>query len=321
MVMVNYLMVVSLVLLSGFVPSARAENSPGKESVKLALNWKPEPQFGGFYAAELGGVFNKNGLRVEILEGGAGTPVVQMVAAGRIDFGIVSGDELVISRSRGSDVVALFSTYQTNPQGIMTHASRGFKKLADVFASEGTLAVQTGLPYMMYLSKKFGKPKVRIVPYLGGISNFLNDKTYSQQCFVTSEPLTAVKQGADPKTFLIAEEGYNPYTTVLITRSDVVKKNSKLVKALVDSVRAGWRLYLDDPMATNQKMAELNKSMDLATFTSSAKAQKDLIETAETRKNGLGFMTEKRWSELARQLKELKLIDTVPETKAMFIAL
>src|SRR5262249_4494612 len=89
----------------------------GKTSAKtrLALNWKPDPQFGGFYAAP----YEKYGLDLEILPGGAGTPTIQMIGAGSAEFGIVAADELVIARSRGNDVVALFAVFQNNPQGIM----------------------------------------------------------------------------------------------------------------------------------------------------------------------------------------------------------
>ena len=210
-------------------------------STKLALNWKPEPQFGGFYAAQVAGHFKQNGLNVEIIPGGAGTPTVQMIAAGKMDFGIVSADEVVMSQSRGGDVVAVFAAYQTNPQGIMVHAERGIASIKDLYSTEGTLAIQKGLPYAMYLEKKYPKPVVQIVPYLGGIANYMSDKKYSQQCFVTSEPLAAEKLGAQTKTFLVAEAGYNPYTTVLVTRGEVLKKNPKLVKAMVDSVRAWER--------------------------------------------------------------------------------
>ncbi|MEK7356854.1 MAG: ABC transporter substrate-binding protein [Bdellovibrionota bacterium] len=293
-----------------------AEAAPTK--LKLALNWKPEPQFGGFYAAQTGGHYKKQDLEVEVVPGGAGTPVVQMVAAGKMDFGIASADEVVISRARGADVVALFAAYQTNPQGIMTHEARGFKTLADVYGSEGTLALQKGLPYAMFLAKKYPKPKVALVPYTGGVQNFVHDPKFSQQCFVTSEPLTAQKLGAKPKTFLVADEGYNPYTTVLITRGDVLKKNPKVAKALVEAVRAGWREYLDRPEAANKVMIELNKSMDAATFTASAEAQRALIETEETKKSGLGIMTEARWKQLVDQMIELKVIDKAPAAKECF---
>jgi NitT/TauT family transport system substrate-binding protein len=307
---------------------AQAEAGPStraKEKIKLALNWKPEPQFGGFYAAETGGHYRKHGLEVEILPGGAGTPVVQMVAAGKVDFGIVSADEVVISRSHGSTVVALFAAYQTNPQGIMTHAGREFASLKDVYVSEGTLALQKGLPYALYLERKFAPSaadkknmKAKVVPYLGGIANFLNDKNFSQQCFVTAEPLAAKKAGVQVRTFLVADEGYNPYTTVLVTRAEVLARNPELVKAVVSSVRAGWREYLDRPEAANRMMQDLNKSMDENTFKESAEAQKALVETDHTRAKGLGVMTEERWQTLTRQLLDLKLIKKAPEAGAMF---
>jgi NitT/TauT family transport system substrate-binding protein len=274
------------------------------DKIPLALNWKPEPQFGGFYAAANNGSAQRNHVAIEIAPGGAGTPVVQMVAAGKFNFGIASADEVILARARGADVVAVFAAYQTNPQAIMTHEERGFKSLADVYASKGTLAIQKGLPYALYLEKKYaGKHSAAIVPYLGGIQNFLADQNYSQQCFATSEPLAAEKKNAKVKTFLVADEGFNPYTTVLIVRGDFLKANKDLVGRVVDTVRAGWRSYLSFPDVTNKTMHELNKSMDLETFEASAKAQKPLIETAN-----LGSMTEERWKTLRQQLVDLKLV-------------
>src|SRR5436305_10298457 len=123
--------------------------------VRLALNWKPDPEFGGFYAAD----FAKHGLDVDILPGGAGTPTVQMIGAGSAEFGIVSADELVIARSNGNDVVALFAVFQTCPQGIMVRASRNLTSIQDVF-KQGTLAIQSGLPYARIMEKKYGFGKV-----------------------------------------------------------------------------------------------------------------------------------------------------------------
>lgn len=308
-------------LLFVFVFLVAALPALALEKVEIALNWKPEPEFGGFYAAQVAGIYKKHGLKAEILPGGSGTPVIQMLAAGKIDFGIVSADELVISRANGSDVIAIFATFQTNPQGIMTHADRGFRSIGDVFKGEGTLAIQRGLPYAEYLLKKYGQPKVKIVPYLGGIANFLNDKNYSQQVFITAEPIEAKKREVNIKTFLVADEGYNPYTVVLATRSSFMKKNPKLVESVVKAVREGWQEYLKNPGPSNKVMGELNKAMDASTFAMSAEAQRPLIETAETKKSGLGTMTEARWRRLVDQLADLKLIKGKPEAKDLFVNL
>lgn len=295
------------------------------EKVRLALNWKPEPQFGGFYAARFADIDKKNQVELDIVPGGAGTPVVQMVAAGQFDFGLASGDEVVVSRARGkSDVVALFAVYQTNPQAMLTHAARGFESLADVFKNDGTIAMQKGLPYAVFLQRKYASGmRASIVPYLGGISNFLSRADHSQQCFVTSEPFLARKQGAKIKTFLVAESGFNPYTTVVITRESVLKSKPELVKNVVAAVREGWLRYLSQPDDINLKMRELNPSIDIETFRQMSEAQKPLIEKAadgdDSAKGGLGTMTEARWADLIDQLHSMKVIDQKPKASSLFV--
>nr|BFD63020.1 ABC transporter substrate-binding protein [Bdellovibrio sp. HM001] len=286
--------------------------------VEIALNWKAEPEFGGFYAASLQGLYKAQGLDVKILEGGSGTPTVQMLANGKVDFAIVSADELIISQDRNklNKVKALFAVYQVSPYIVMTHADRNFKTLKDVFISEGFLSMQSGLPYFQYLVQKFGKPKVRVVPYTGGVANFLNDKTFSQQGFITTEPLTAEKAGAKVKSFLIADEGFNPYLVVLATTEQVLKNKPDLVKKVVEGTRAGWMAYQKDPKSTNEHMAKLNKALDLETFNKAAEIQKPLIEPAGI---PLGSMSDERWETLTQQLKKLKLIKTTPKAADLYI--
>ena len=286
----------------------------------LALNWKPEPQFGGFYAAQLHGDYQKQKLDVEIIEGGSGTPTIQMLLAGRVDYAIVSADEVVIAHSRGGgDIVALFATYQINPQGIMTHAERGFASIEDVVQGDGVLLWQSGLPYAQYFRKKYSPLKVITAPYLGGIGNFQNDSMVSQQCFVTSEPLTAAAAGLKVKTFLVADSGYNPYTAVLVTRSDRMQHSRAEVEGMVAAVRSGWNRYLEDPTSTNQAIQALNRAMTAQTFTQSAQAQHDLIKTDTTER--LGEMSLDRWQTLADQLLEIKVIPKPVAAKALFVEL
>ncbi len=287
------------------------------EKIQLALNWKPEPEFGGFYAAEAQGFYRDRNIQVEILQGGSGTPVVQMLASGKVEFGIVSADEVVMAQAHGADVVALFAVYQTNPQAIMVHASNPAKSISELFAKPGLVAMQRGLPYTDYLLRKYPSQQVKIVPYTGGLSQFIKDPQFSQQCFVTSEPIEAKKSGVETRSFLIADEGYNPYTTVLATRRAVMKKNPQLVKAVVEATRAGWLDYLKHPEKTNGAMASLNKAMDAATFAAAAEAQKKLIIPADSAV-AVGSMSRDRWQTLIQQLTDLKVVDKKLEPSEMF---
>ena len=304
-------------------PPPAASGAPAKpaaQKVTLALNWVPEPEFGGFYAARASGAFAAEGLEVEIQGGGAGAPVVQRVATGQIELGIAGADEVVIARARGADVTAVFATYQTSPQGIMVHASRGAENLGAVLKS-GTLALEPGLPYAAYLKKKYGFAGVTIVPYDGGVARFLTDKGAAQQCYVTSEPLAAKKKGADPKVFLVADEGYNPYIGVVVARRGLVKDKPELVRAFVRAARVGWQSYLADPKPANAVMAKLNPSMDAETFAAAAEAQRPLVEGGDAKTRGLGAMSRERWETLAKQLVELGIVERAPSADELFTPL
>jgi NitT/TauT family transport system substrate-binding protein len=262
----------------------------------------------------------KNGLNVEVKQGGVGTPTVQMVAAGQVPFAVVCADERVVSRSKGGDVVALFAVFQTNPQGLMTHASRGLKSIDEIFKGPGIVAMQRGLPYATFLEKKFGFDKVKIVPSPGGdLSAFRSDPNYTMQCFVTSEPLAAKKAGLDAQTFLVANAGYNPYTCVMVTRGDYLRSNRKTVESMVEAVREGWEWYLRDPGPGNASMRGENPTMDAETFAAGAEAQRPLIVTDETEKLGIGAMTQARWQTLCDQLAEMKLVEKALKAEECFV--
>jgi NitT/TauT family transport system substrate-binding protein len=157
------------------------------------------------------------------------------------------------------------------------------------------------------------------VPYDGGVARFLADPNFSQQCYVTSEPIAAKRQGGDPQVFMIADVGYNPYTTVVVSRRELVMQKPEMVTAFVAATAEGWRRYLADPRPTNELIAHINPSMDAPTLEAAAEAQKPLVETEATKRDGLGTMTAERWETLARQLADLKMIESAPTPSELFV--
>ncbi len=304
----------------GFAAESRASSgdNQGAPPPRLALNWKPEPQFGGFYAAQFKAQLELKTSGIDILIGGSGTPTIQMLSSGTVEYAIVSGEEIIIANERHpkSPVVAVFATFQANPQILMTHKERGFKSMKDIFKSPGTLAMQQGLSYALFLKRKFAPFVVTMVPYSGGVGQFLGKKDHSQQGFLTSESLIAEAKGASPQIFRISDEGFNPYTTVLATTAKRLANSPKEVAAVVKAVRLGWQEYLNDPAPTHARMAKLNPAISLQTWAASAEAQKSLIQGSS--EAALGLMTKARWAELNAQLKDLGLVKGTLEPDKFF---
>jgi NitT/TauT family transport system substrate-binding protein len=287
-------------------------------SAKLALNWKPEQEFGGFYAAQLNNHYQKNNLAIDILEGGTTTPVVQLVASGKAEFGILSGDEVILAHQNNMDIVAIYNVYQTSPMMIMSHKEKKAKNLQDVFTG-GILAVEKGHPYFKFLETKYDLSKTKVVPYTGGVREFLANKELSQQGFITSEPIAAKKAGAQVDTFLVSDAGYDPYTEVVVTTKKYYEKNKATVDAFLKATHNGWKDYLNKKDTTekvNAHMHKLNPTMDIATLNEGAKAQINLIVN---KKYPLGTFSEERWNKLAKQLVDLKVVKTIKPAKEYFI--
>lgn len=279
---------------------------------KLALNWKAEPQFGGFYQAQM------NGAPIEITEGGSGTPTIQMLVFGKTDMAIVSAEEILISNEKNpkNQVIALFATFQTNPQILMTRQERNIKNIQDLLSKEGIIAAQNGLTYVSFLKKKYPNSKVQWVPYLGGISGILKEKNYAQQGFLTSEPLLAEKAGIKTTSFLIADEGFNPYTTVVAVRKSDWEKNKKDYVTLMKNFESSWRAYAQNPKPTNEKMAKINKALDLQTFQKSAETQTPLLFG---KGKSIGPMKELRWQQLINSLRDLRVIKSDLKAADQFV--
>ena len=300
-----------LTAISTYIPDGIAGpegDTKGLAPLKVILNWKAEPEFGGFYESKINGAYAKAGIAIDLIEGGAGTPVVPMVASGKADIGVAAADDVIIAQERGMDVVGVFAVYQNSPLGVMAHEEKGHKSFEALMNSPATLALQNGSTLSLYLKDKFPNAKAKIVPYTGGITFFLGDKNFAQQCYIFAEPILARSKGAKPQNFLATEIGYNPYSTLVVVRKKLIEENRELVLKFLQATASGWREYLGDPKASNSVMNKLNPSMDIVTFGAAAEAQKTLIQTPETKKRGLGRMEAGRWDSTAKQLERLKLI-------------
>jgi NitT/TauT family transport system substrate-binding protein len=289
---------------------------PGDGAVTLALNWFPEAEHGGFYAAQQHGYFAEEEVDIQILPGGPGAPVVQQVAAGRVAFGVTNADQVLLGREQGAPVVAVMTAMQESPRCIMVHASSKLESLYDL--NDLTLSVGSGKPYARFLLSKLNDAQLTIVPYQGNVTAFLQQKDYAQQAYVFSEPYVARQQGAEPRCLMLSEIGFNPYSSVLITSETMITQRPELVAKVVRASIRGWQQYLDDPQQTNQHIHSLNSEMGLDVLAYGAAAIQPLCLPDGARPEQLGTMSADRWQQLAEQLAEIDLLKDAGIWKGAF---
>ena len=276
--------------------------------VRLQLNWFPDAQHGGYFAAEVHGEYAKQGINaVEILAGGPGSPVIPKLLLGQVDFAIANADQVLLARDQeNTDIVTLFAPLQDSPRCIMVHEKSGIQSFTEL--RDLTLAMGEGKGFAEYLKTKVPLQNVQIVPYSGSVAKFLTHESYAQQGYVFTEPVVARRQGGDPKALMISQLGFNPYTSVLITRRDMVDEKPELVRQFVAAVRTGWIRYVSDGTATNQRILEANPELDSEVLEEATGIVRTLCLSGLPAETHIGAMSEARWRALAGQLKELGLV-------------
>jgi NitT/TauT family transport system substrate-binding protein len=169
------------------------------------------------------------------------------------------------------------------------------------------LAIGSGAAWAEYFKKHVDLSTVELVPYSGNIGPFLNDPKFAQQAYVFSEPFLAEKQNSDPHSLMVSDLGYNPYTSVLIARGEMIRNDPEVVKKMTTACVKGWKKYLESPDETNAHIAKLNPQMERDVLDFGVKALKPLCEVAE-KPGAVGDMTADRWTKLAAQLEEVGAI-------------
>ena len=285
-----------------FAPSGLAcsKGQAADGALALALDWFPEPEHGGFYAAQVAGDYAAAGLAVEILAGRPDAPVIAQVAAGRVAFGISDASAILAARAQQVPIVAVFAAMQQNPRCILVHAD-GPGSLAEL--RDTTLAMNVREPFSQFLQQKLGLPGVSVVPYAGNVAPFLADPNFAQQAYVFSEPIVVERQGVAARCLLVADLGFDPYAGVVITSERMITEQPERVRSFVAAVTTGWERYLRDPAPAHAEIHAQNPEMTLETLTRSAAALAPLV--AVDGGGRPGTMNTARWLTLHQQLSEL----------------
>jgi len=279
----------------------------GLAPIRLQLDWYPQPEHGGFFAAELLGYYKAEGLDVTILPLPQYGSAAQLVSSGKADFGLGSSDAILEWNSNGLPLVAVSATMQHDPQAIMVHRDSPIHDFKDL---EGhTIAAQTGATWLKFVTLRYGLHQVRQVPSTLSIANFLADPGYVQQIFITSEPFFAKQAGVEVRTLLISSSGYDPYRVSFTTR-DFAAQHPDLVAKFVRASIRGWQAYLSDPAATNALLLKLNPALNPAQEAYTAQTLRDggFITGGDPSGAQTGRMTAARWQTSYEQLKSLGIL-------------
>jgi NitT/TauT family transport system substrate-binding protein len=279
--------------------SAQSVDKVALDKVRFGTNWVAEAEHGGFYQALADGTYRKYGLDVSIVPGGPQVNNRILLLAGKIDFFLsantLEGFDAVAQNVPTVEVAALF---QKDPQVLIAHPGQGVDTLQDLKNLTLFVSPEGMTSYYQWLKADYGFSDAKVKPYTFNPQPFLADNHSAMQGYVTSEPFVIERAtNFTPKVFLLADQGFSAYSTLLEARRDLVENKPDLVQRFVDASIIGWYDYIyHDNSAANALIKKQNPEMtdDLLAYSVNAMKKHGIVDSGDTLTLGVGAMTDAR---------------------------
>ena len=290
--------------LTAFVVAMMAAMSPARaqttlDKVSFGTNWVAEAEHGGFFQAVADGTYKKYGLDVTIVPGGPNENNRMLLIAGRIDFFMAANTLMSFDAvANNVPVVTVAAIFQKDPQVLLTHPESRITKIEELKPLTLFVSKEGISSYFQWLKSEYGFSEDKVRPYTFNPQPFLADKHSAMQGYVTSEPYAIEKAaGFKPGVILLADSGWNPYSTLVETRRDVIDKKPDLVQRFVDASMIGWYHYLyGDNAAANAMIKKLNPEMtdELLAFSIARMKEYGIVDSGDALRDGIGALNDAR---------------------------
>lgn len=279
------------------------------DKISFLTSWFAQAEHGGFYQAKATGLYEKAGLDVTIKMGGPQVNGSQLLLAGDTDLLMGYDIQVLKGREQNLPLVTVASSFQFDLQGLMAHDD-----VADIAALKGKpvlIAGSSRTTFWPWLRTKYGFTDEQIRPYTFNLQPFFADKNVAQQGYLSSEPFQAQQQNEKVKFFLLADGGYPPYGSTIVTTEKMIADKPDVVARFVKASLEGWEDYIKNPAPGNALIKADNPKMSdeqIAFAIEKLKATKALTD-GDAATKGIGVITAERYKKIYDFLVEGGLLN------------
>jgi ABC-type nitrate/sulfonate/bicarbonate transport system substrate-binding protein len=249
--------VIALVLIALLVAAgcAGAPATPkALQKVTVMLDWVPNTNHTGLYVALDKGWYRDQGLDVQIIQPGEGGTPVQVVAAGKAEFGISYQEETSLARAQDVPVVSIAAIIQHNTSSFAAPAAKGIKRPKDL---EGKKYGAFGSPIekaVLDVLMKCDGGDVNQVDFVDiGTSDFFVATQRDVDFAWIFDGWTGIEaglRGVELTEVRLADWTNclpDYYTPILVTGESLIARQPDLVKRFMAATSKGYQFAITNP--------------------------------------------------------------------------
>ena len=294
----------------------------GSTELELMLDYFPNADHAGIYAAQAGGHFKRAGLDVKIRQPADPAAPIKQVAAGRVDLAISYAPEVLRARDEGLAVTSVASVVREPLTSIISLPQAGIRSPKDLEGKTvGTAGIDYQSAYLRTILLEAGvDPKTVKERNVGfGLSPALLTKRVDATLggFWNYEGTDLTLRKRNPQIIKVDDAGVPPYDElVLVANEDALERDGERITAFVGALGRGTKELRDSPAEAIDGLLKANSELD-------PRLQRAVVDVTlplflPKRGRPFGHQDEQRWQAFAAWMRENRLVTKIPDAGGAF---
>jgi putative hydroxymethylpyrimidine transport system substrate-binding protein len=294
----------------------------GSKHVELMLDYFPNADHAGIYAAQAGGDFEQAGLDVAIRQPPDPAAPIKQVAAGRVDLAISYEPEVLRARDQGLPVVSVAAIVQKPLTSIISLPEAKIREPADLEGKTvGTAGIDYQSAYLRTILLEAGvRPdtvKERNVGF-GLTPALLTGKVDAVLgAFWNYEGTELRLKDKRPRIIRMDEAGVPSYNElVLVANERSLDRDADKIRAFIGALSRGTRDLRENPDKAIEGLLDANPDLD-------PELQRAVVEVTlplffPPRGRPFGWQDPAQWDAFAAWMKDSRLLERPPDPRASY---
>jgi putative hydroxymethylpyrimidine transport system substrate-binding protein len=291
---------------------------PGPEKFRLILDYFPNADHAGIYAAKASGAFERANLDVEIVAPSDPAAPLKLLQAGKADLVVSYEPELLLARDKGAPLVSVAALVQKPLTSLMSMPDAGIGKASDL---EGKTVGTAGLPYQaaylrgMLQHAGVDPASVKQVDVGFELSRAMLsgrvDATLG--AFWNYEGIDLQQRGKNPRILKMDQLGVPTYAELVLVarKQDLSAERAPKLRRFLKALSDGHAALRKDPAAAVDALLEANPDLERKLQTAVVEATMPVFFPTQADKPW-GWQDETEWIRYGRWMLDQKLLRRDP---------